>query len=105
MHHPTCLKHVYLIILLCIFVGSIVVEEVEMSLKRADIERLVDVLNDVVEQSSSAQNRNFYQAQPSEIQCQIIQNAYNSGMTVKDISEVVGIATSTVYSKIKPIRR
>lgn len=78
--------------------------EGDMSLKKADIDRLVDVLNDVVEQSNNAQNRNFYRAQPPEIQRQIMQNAYNNGMTVKDISEVTGVATSTVYSKIKSSR-
>jgi len=75
-----------------------------MSLKKADIDRLVNVLNDVVEQSSSAQNRSFYKAQPPEVQREIMQNAYNSGMTVKDISEVTGVATSTVYSKIRSSR-
>jgi len=61
----------------------------------------VSALANALESSQNKYNRALYDSQPPQTQNEILQNAYNNGMSVKNISTMTGVATSTIYSKIK----
>ncbi|WP_275075635.1 hypothetical protein [Providencia rettgeri] len=76
-----------------------------MAIDKNELARAISLLNEAIEESSNASNHSLYAIQPPEIQKQIMQNAYNSGLSVKEISTLTGAATSTVYSKINTTRK
>lgn len=65
------------------------------------IQDAVSTLASALESSQNKYNRAMFDAQPASIQKEILQNCYNNGMSVKKISQMTGVATSTIYTKIK----
>lgn len=61
----------------------------------------VQGLADALETSQNKYNRAMYSAQPENIQREILQNCYDNGISVQKISKMTGVATSTIYTKIK----
>ncbi|EIE9609586.1 TPA: hypothetical protein ACN33E_004801 [Vibrio parahaemolyticus] len=65
------------------------------------IQDAVANLANALETSQNKYNRALYDSQPPTTQVEILQNAYNNGMSVSKISTMTGVPTSTIYSKIK----
>ncbi|SDY44045.1 hypothetical protein [Nitrosomonas sp. Nm33] len=68
---------------------------------RSPIQEAVQSLANALESSQNKYNRALYDSQPPDIQNQILQNAYNNGMSVEKLSTMTGVPKSTIYSKIK----
>lgn len=64
------------------------------------IQDAVSSLANALESSQNKYNRALFDSQPPSTQNEILQNAYNNGMSVKKISAMTGVPTSTIYSKI-----
>lgn len=61
----------------------------------------VSNLASALESSQNKYNRALYDSQPPNIQKEILQNAYNNGMSVSKISTMTGVPKSTIYTKIR----
>lgn len=64
------------------------------------IHEAVSGLANALETTQNKFNRAIFTSQPSKVQGEILQNCYNNGMSVKKISTMTGVASSTVYAKI-----
>ena len=65
------------------------------------IQDAVAGLANALDSSQNKLNRALYDSQPANTQQDILQNAYNNGMSVPKISTMTGVPKSTIYSKIK----
>ena len=66
----------------------------------SSISNAVQGLANALESNQNKLNRAMYSAQPDNTQKEILQNCYNNGMSVPKISQMTGVAVSTVYTKI-----
>lgn len=64
------------------------------------IKDAVESLANALESSQNKYNRALYDSQPPNIQKEILQNAYNNGMSVDKVSKMTGVPKSTIYTKI-----
>lgn len=58
-------------------------------------------IGDAFETQQNRYNRAVFQAHPPKQQDEILQNGYNNGISVKNLSKMTGVPTSTIYTKIK----
>ena len=62
---------------------------------------LLQQVGDIFETNQNRYNRAIFDAQPAATQVTTLQNCYDNGMKVDQISKMTGVPKSTVYTKIK----